>query len=96
MTAPGDCRRLLSARAGRATLTANLPSGEVRMYASPDDLLASLRARDPGETEFHQAVSEVLASLWPFLQANPQYLQHRRRQPVAPAGDRARAGLFPR
>ena len=43
------------------------------MYASIEDLLASVRARDPGETEFHQAVEGVFSSLWPFLAANPRY-----------------------
>jgi glutamate dehydrogenase (NADP+) len=45
------------------------------MNASPEALLARVRARDPGEPEFHQAVEEVLATLWPFLQKNPKYLQ---------------------
>jgi glutamate dehydrogenase (NADP+) len=30
--------------------------------------------RDPDQPEFHQAVEEVLRSLWPFLEANPHYL----------------------
>lgn len=38
-----------------------------------DDLLAGIRVRNPGETEFHQAVQEVLATLQPFLAANPHY-----------------------
>ncbi|SDT93810.1 NADP-specific glutamate dehydrogenase [Halopseudomonas salegens] len=36
--------------------------------------LAHLKLRDPDQPEFHQAAEEVLASLWPFLQANPKYL----------------------
>lgn len=32
--------------------------------------------RDPHQTEFLQAVDEVLDSLWPFISANPQYAQH--------------------
>ncbi len=30
-------------------------------------------AKNPGETEFHQAVKEVAESLMPFLEANPKY-----------------------
>lgn len=32
-------------------------------------------ARNPGEKEFHQAVHEVVASLIPFVEANPKYKQ---------------------
>jgi glutamate dehydrogenase/leucine dehydrogenase len=35
--------------------------------------LAQLRARHPAETEFHQAVTEVTKSLWPFIEKNPRY-----------------------
>ncbi|WP_341707805.1 NADP-specific glutamate dehydrogenase [Halopseudomonas sp.] len=36
--------------------------------------LAHLMRRDPDQPEFHQAAKEVLSSLWPFLEANPKYL----------------------
>lgn len=36
--------------------------------------LAHLKLRDPGQPEFHQAAEEVLSTLWPFLEANPKYL----------------------
>ncbi|MBJ9976759.1 NADP-specific glutamate dehydrogenase [Pseudomonas sp. S75] len=45
------------------------------MIESVDHFLARLKQRDPGQPEFHQAVEEVLRSLWPFLEANPHYLQ---------------------
>lgn len=32
-------------------------------------------SRNPGEIEFHQAVHEVVASLIPFIEANPKYKQ---------------------
>ena len=32
-------------------------------------------AKNPGEDEFHQAVREVIHSVWDFLQANPKYNQ---------------------
>jgi len=34
-------------------------------------------ARNPGETEFHQAVHEVVESLAPFIAANPKYQSHK-------------------
>ena len=45
------------------------------MIESVDHFLARLQQRDPGQPEFHQAVEEVLRTLWPFLEANPRYLQ---------------------
>lgn len=44
------------------------------MIESVDQFLARLKKRDPDQPEFHQAVEEVLRSLWPFLEANPHYL----------------------
>ena len=35
--------------------------------------MASLTAKNPGETEFHQAVREVVESLMPFIDENPIY-----------------------
>jgi glutamate dehydrogenase (NADP+) len=32
-----------------------------------------VKARDPHQPEFHQAVQEVMASLWDFIKANPRY-----------------------
>lgn len=45
------------------------------MTQSVDSFLERLKRRDPDQPEFHQAVEEVLRSLWPFLEANPHYLQ---------------------
>ena len=42
-----------------------------------DELTAGVRARNPGETEFHQAVGEVVQSLAPVLERRPEYLQNR-------------------
>ncbi|KMM86887.1 glutamate dehydrogenase (NADP) [Pseudomonas taetrolens] len=44
------------------------------MIESVDQFLSRLKKRDPDQPEFHQAVEEVLRSLWPFLEANPHYL----------------------
>ncbi len=42
---------------------------------SPSDAIyAKVVARDPEQTEFHQAVKEVLESLEPVLEANPEYI----------------------
>ena len=43
---------------------------------SPDaaSFLRHVASRNPGEPEFLQAVTEVVDSLWPFLAANPHYL----------------------
>ena len=35
--------------------------------------MASIKARNPGENEFHQAVQEVAESLIPFIEENPKY-----------------------
>lgn len=37
------------------------------------DFLAALKSRYPAETEFHQAVTEVTKSVWPFIEKNPKY-----------------------
>ena len=35
--------------------------------------LTALKKRYPSETEFHQAVTEVAKSVWPFVEKNPRY-----------------------
>jgi glutamate dehydrogenase (NADP+) len=35
--------------------------------------MASIKAKNPGENEFHQAVQEVAESLIPYIEDNPQY-----------------------
>ena len=44
------------------------------MYSSLDQFMDNVRIRNAGEVEFHQAVHEVVESLWDFLQDNPAYL----------------------
>ena len=46
------------------------------MRLSRDEFLARVERRDPGQPEFLQAVKEVTASLWPFLERFPEYGQH--------------------
>ncbi len=38
-----------------------------------NDFMAKIKAKNPGEAEFHQAVFEVAESLIPFIEENPQY-----------------------
>lgn len=40
-----------------------------------ENCLEQIKRRDPDQPEFHQAAEEVLASLWPFLEAHPRYLK---------------------
>ena len=45
-------------------------------YDSLNDFLAYVKARDPDQPEFLQAVEEVMLSLWPFIEKNPKYAQY--------------------
>jgi len=42
-------------------------------HATADDFLAHVAQRNPGQSEYLQAVTEVLHSLWPFIQRHPRY-----------------------
>ena len=44
------------------------------MHTSVDEFMNSVKARNSGEVEFHQAVQEVAESLWEFLEENPHYM----------------------
>ena len=43
------------------------------MYPSVDNFLEKIKNNNSGEVEFHQAVHEVVDSIWSYLQENPQY-----------------------
>jgi glutamate dehydrogenase (NADP+) len=43
------------------------------MYKTPKDFMAYVKDRNPNQPEFHQAVSEVVESIWPVIQKNPKY-----------------------
>ncbi len=45
------------------------------MSQTLDAFLSHIKQRDPDQPEFHQAVEEVLRTLWPFLKENPRYMQ---------------------
>ncbi len=42
-----------------------------------DEFMQGLIKRNPGEIEFHQAVEEVAASVIPFINEHPQYVENR-------------------
>lgn len=42
---------------------------------SQADFLAQVAGRNPHQPEFIQAVSEVVASIWPYVERHPRYLQ---------------------
>lgn len=39
------------------------------------EFIANLEKRTPGENEFHQAVEEVIVSVWDYYKQHPRYLQ---------------------
>jgi len=45
-------------------------------YASSQQFLEHVARQNPGQPEFHQAVGEVMESLWPFIAAHPKYAEH--------------------
>jgi len=49
----------------------------VKAEITLEEFMKGLRRRNPGETEFHQAVKEVMIHLVPFANQNPRYLRER-------------------
>ena len=45
-------------------------------HQSVGQFLEYVAQRNPGQPEFLQAVTEVMESLWPFLEKNPRYAEH--------------------
>lgn len=45
------------------------------MKADINEFIANLEKRTPGESQFHQAVEEVIVSVWDFYKKNPRYQQ---------------------
>ena len=43
------------------------------MKAEIKEFMDALKARTVGESEFHQAVQEVIETVWDTYQANPKY-----------------------
>ena len=44
-------------------------------FNSADQFIAHVAARNPGQPEYLQAVTEVIESLWPFIEKHPQYAE---------------------
>ncbi|MCM8775839.1 MAG: NADP-specific glutamate dehydrogenase [Candidatus Omnitrophica bacterium] len=47
------------------------------MSKKVEEFLSKVIARNPGETEFHQAVREVVESVLPFIEKYPRYQEHK-------------------
>lgn len=45
-------------------------------YSTSHEFLSHVEARNPGQAEFLQAVSEVVESVWPFISSHPRYAEH--------------------
>jgi len=45
-------------------------------YTTLESFLDHVAQRDAGQTEFLQAVADVMDSLWPFIQKHPRYAEH--------------------
>ncbi|MBN2601217.1 MAG: NADP-specific glutamate dehydrogenase [Candidatus Marinimicrobia bacterium] len=46
-------------------------------YKSLEEFMQMVVAKNPSENEFHQAVHEVVETLWDFVQENPIYQHHK-------------------
>ena len=46
------------------------------MYKTINQFMDYVVSKNPGENEFHQAVEEVVSSIWDFLQENQHYLHN--------------------
>ncbi|MDY0054702.1 MAG: NADP-specific glutamate dehydrogenase [Methyloversatilis sp.] len=44
-------------------------------YSNFESFVSVVEARNPGQPEFMQAVTEVMESLWPFIKTNPRYAE---------------------
>ncbi|CAA2103490.1 NADP-specific glutamate dehydrogenase [Variovorax paradoxus] len=45
-------------------------------HASVGGFLAQVAQRNPGQPEYLQAVTEVMESLWPYIEQHPKYVAH--------------------
>jgi glutamate dehydrogenase (NADP+) len=43
------------------------------MYSSPKEFINYVKEKNPNQPEFHQAVSEVIESVWPVVEKNAKY-----------------------
>ena len=49
--------------------------GFVNMYKNFDSFMEKVISSNPEQIEFHQAVNEVVGSIWTYVQDNPQYFR---------------------
>ena len=47
------------------------------MYTSVDQFMETVINKNPAEEEFHQAVKEVVESIWDYVEENPHYLHYK-------------------
>src|SRR5690606_18497290 len=66
-------RRSSNASAERRHHSTTPRAGVKAMPGSREEFLERVQRRDPDQPEFLQAVKEVTASLWPFLERHPRY-----------------------
>lgn len=45
-------------------------------YKGIEEFRNYVSERNPGQSEYMQAVTEVIESLWPFITSNPRYAEH--------------------
>ena len=45
-------------------------------YQRFEEFIQQVAARNPGQPEFLQAVTEVIESLWPYIAQHPKYAEH--------------------
>lgn len=50
--------------------------GAFMKFDSMHQFLVHVTERNPGESEYLQAVTEVIESVWPFIEQNPRYSEH--------------------
>jgi glutamate dehydrogenase/leucine dehydrogenase len=43
------------------------------MYKTPEEFMEYVKSRNPNQPEFHQAVHEVVTSVWSVIESNPKY-----------------------
>jgi len=48
-----------------------------QFYSTPEDFMNYVIAKNPGESEFHQAVREFVLSVWDFILENPIYIENK-------------------
>jgi glutamate dehydrogenase (NADP+) len=61
----------------RAFFISGHPEKEAKMSKAVETFMEKVKARDPHQPEFHQAVHEVVSSLMPFIEKNPKYKKER-------------------